>query len=482
MAVGGSSGDEPTTADARIATLEAIIADQKARILELDARILMLVGQVEVLTEKLGQNSKNSHRPPSSDGPGAGSGSRKPKSTNKRGGRPGHRGTYRQLVPSASVNSVVDLFPPVCLGCTADLPKVRDPRALRYQQLDLLDHRPHVTEYQRHAVKCAHCGARTRATYDASKIPSSAFGPRLTAAVGMLTGVYHLSRRKAQLLLRELFGISISLGALSTMERRASEALLPACDEALGVVRQAAVKHADGTGWLYMGLLVSLWTIASKTATVFGIFADGCRDTILPLFGRCHGTLVSDRAPVLDFWQMDLRQICWAHLLRKFVGFSERDGPARTLGRELLQFAELVFKNWHNFKKGELTREELKIQFQPVRLRFENTLQSAVSAKIPRLSGSCEDMLKYREAFWNFVDHEGVEPTNNHAERELRGFVLWRKGCFGSQSERGLRFAERVMTVAHTARKQGKGILDFITRSLIAQLGGLQPPKLIDPA
>ncbi len=380
------------------------------------------------------------------------------------------------------MDAVVDFFPEVCLGCATELPHVVDTEPCRYQQLDLRDHHPHLVEFRRHAVECPHCGARTRAAYDGSKIPASAFGPCLTAVVGLLTGVYHLSRRKAQRLLHELFGISVSLGALSGMERRASEALATAYEEAKHEVEHARVKHADATSWLRHGRLMSLWTLASMTATAFGIFVDGTRETIRPFFGRQRGVLVSDRASVFGFWHMAHRQVCWSHLIRKFISFSERDGPAGALGRELLGYAALVFEYWHGFIEGSLNRHELQTWLRPVQRELEAALERAVAADIPRLSGSCEDMLAHRDALWTFVEHEDVEPTNNHAERELRAFVLWRKGSFGTQSARGERFAERMMTVAHTARKQGTAVLDFVVRSVTAHLHATTPPTLIQPA
>jgi transposase len=121
----------------------------------------------------------------------------------------------------------------------------------------------------------------------------------------------------------------------------------------------------------------------------------------------------------------------------------------------------------------------LRQRRRPIRREFELTLERAVLDEIPRLSGSCADILAYREALWTFVTHDGVKPTNNHAGCELRAFVLWRKASFGSQSERGERFAERLMTVAHTARKQGKAVLDFIVRSVKAHLDGTTPPQLL---
>lgn len=486
MAEGARSEDE----GARIAGLEKALAESNLLLAESHAQNAALLEQVAKLTaridqllEQLGQNSKNSHKPPSSDGPGSrGSGhsaKKQSKLGRKAGGQKGHKGSHRELLPVDEVDAFVEIYPDVCLGCGATLVPRFDDNARRYQQLDLRDHRPHVTEFRRHEVECEGCGHRTLAPFDRAKIPASPFGPCLTAVVALLTGVYHLSRRKARQLLAELFGISISVGAISAMERRASEALKSAYDEARREVEYAAVKHTDATSWARAGVLMSLWTLATASATVFRIFADGCRETIRPFFGNRRGILVSDRATVFGFWAMSLRQICWAHLLRKFIAFSERDGPAAALGQELLEYTALVFDYWRGFQEGALTREELEIWLRPVRRGFEQALERGADAEIDRVSGACADMLAHREALWTFVTNEGVEPTNNHAERELRAFVLWRKRSFGTQSDRGERFAERVMTVAHTARKQGRAVLAFLRRSIEANLAGEPTPRLI---
>jgi transposase len=480
--VGPTTTDDERPVDPRVVELEAALAERDAALAVLKAQVVLLKTQVELLTEQLGQNSSNSHRPPSSDGPGAGAGGKrrnKKDGKRKRGGQKGHRGAHRELVPVERVDEIVELFPEVCLGCAATLPQLHDIDPHRYQLIELLPCKAHITEFRRHEVQCPRCGHWTLAAYDKSKIPSSPFGPRLIAVVAMLTGVYHLSRRKAQQLLRELFGIEVSLGALSRMEARASQALKSAFDEAQREVEQADVKHTDATTWIRAGIWMSLWVLASMMATVYRIVENGRRETIQPLYGPLIGILISDRATVFGFWSMALRQICWAHIIRKFVAFSERDGPAGAIGRELLDCAALVFEYWHRFKDGALTREELEIWMRPVRQHFEAVLARAVKNDIERVAGSCADILAHAEALWTFVTHEGVEPTNNHAERELRAFVLWRKRSFGSQSERGERFAERLMTVAHTARKQGKDVLDFIVRSVAAHVRGATPPSLI---
>lgn len=503
MAIGEAT--EGTIEGGRVASLEAAVAERDAKLTaqteqlaERDAKLTAqatqltvqaaqlakLTEQVAELTERLGRNSSNSHLPPSSDGPGAGSRGGSPvkvreKSKRKRGGQKGHRGSHRALLPSEQVNEVVDLFPEVCEGCADSLPRVVDAAACRYQQLDIRNHRPHLTEWRRHEVRCSRCGAWTRAAYDRKKTSSFAFGSCLTAVVALLTGAYHLSRRKAQKLLHELFGISVSLGALSSMEKRASQALESAREEALHEVQHAGVKHSDATSWTRAGKLMSLWVLATTVATVYQILDDGRRETIQPLFGPQKGILVSDRATVFSFWAMNLRQVCHAHLLRKFVAFSERDGRVGALGRALLECTRLIFEYWHGYKDGFLTRQELQFWMRPVQRTVEQLLERGEKANVKGVSGSCTDMLAHRDALWTFVTHEGVEPTNNHAELELRDCVLWRKRSFGSQSERGERFAERVMTVVRTARKQGKAVLDFMVRSIRAHIEGGTAPRLL---
>ncbi len=472
--------------EAAVAAQDALLATKDARISELEAQVTALMAHVAALTkqvaelaEKLGQNSRNSHLPPSSDPPGTGKpGGSRPKSGRSRGGQRGHRGSRRTLLQPAQVDDFVDLYPAECENCWKALPEIPDAHAKRYQVTEVPPIQPHTKEVRRHAVTCTCCGHRTRAAHDEQVIPASPFGPRLTSIVALLTGVYHVSRRKTCSLLSDLLGVPISLGAVSAVEARVANAIKPAVDEAWTRVEGAAVKHTDGTSWLKAGALLALWTIASTAATVFKIVTDGSRATLAPLYGALRGILVSDRATALNFWAMERRQVCWAHLLRKFVSFTERAGPSATFGRELLDYTGLLFEYWHDYKAGKLDRATFRAWMVPVRAQVEAVLARAVAANIARLSGSCADMLEHKLALWTFVEHDGVEPTNNHAERELRAFVMWRKRSFGTQSDRGNVFAERLMTVAHTARKQGRDVLPFLTACCEAHLAGTRAPSL----
>lgn len=479
--------------DERIRELEAKVAAQEKRLAEQAetnerqaAEVAELRKLIAELQEKLGQHSGNSHKPPSSDPPGTRKGKgktrgKKGKGKRKRGGQKGHRGSHRQLLPPEQVDDFIDHFPTECESCWRALPEVEDPKATRYQHTEVPPIKPHTSEHRRHAVRCPHCEYVTRAPYDEAKIPTSSFGPRLMALMALLTGVYHLSRRKAQALLDDVLGVSVSLGALSAVEGRVSEAIEPPVQEAWERATQADVKHTDGTSWLQAGTPMALWTIATTAVTVFKIVANGARKTLQPLFGEPKGIMVSDRATALDFWAMAYRQICWAHLLRKFISFHERDGPAGAIGRELLDRTGILFEYWRDYQEGKLTRERFVTWMAPLRQQIEATLEKAVGLDIKGLSGSCANILEHRQALWTFVERDDVDPTNNHGERELRAFVLWRKGSFGTQSERGNLFAERVMTIAHTARKQDKNVFAFLTACCRVRAGLGTIPSLFEP-
>ncbi len=421
---------------------------------------------VMTLERELGKNSSNSSRPPSSDSPTQRDKNRQKQrrkaSGRKRGGQPGHKGHARDLVPIEAVDGVEHHFPCECENCWQPLQNIVCDDPMRHQVTELTGSGGvQVTEHQRHGVRCPGCGYVSWANDD--DVPTSSFGPRLCSTIVLLTGVYHLSRRQAQRLLCEVFGIQIALGSISNIEDRISSLMEPAYSEAKAHADKAPVKHTDGTGWRQAGKAMQLWTVATSAVSVYTIVADGSADTLKSLFGRIKGILVSDRAKAINFWQMRQRQICWSHLARKFISFSERDGPVARIGTELVQYTTVLFQTHRAYAQGEISRRVFRQRMVPVRAQVEALLQRAVDADIKGLSGSCADILIHKHALWTFVDRRDVEPTNNHAERELRAFVLWRKRSFGTQSDRGNRFAQRIMTVVHCLRKQLQPVLPYLT-------------------
>lgn len=465
--------------DKKIAELERIIAAQQKTIEAQQKTIEQLMARVAELEARLAQNSSNSGKPPSSDAPTDRDQRRKPKPSGKqRGGQPGHKGHRRELLPSEAVTAIEEHFPKECDSCGKSLLPKSYGEPLRHQVVEMPAVEPEVTEHRRHAVQCG-CGCVTRAKLPEG-LPPGMCGPRLTAVIALLTGAYHLSRRSAMTLLSDLLGVRIALGTLSESEERVSAALAAPVEQALDHACRAPVKHVDATGWRQAGEGRSLWTIATALVTVFAITLDGSRAHLLELLTTIRGVLVSDRAPQFSFWAMHMRQICWAHLVRKFVAFMEDKRPeVAKLGERLLLFGHVLFHQWHKVRDGTLTRAAFRRESMALRTCVESLLQQGVDLCLPGVSGSCANILAHRQALWTFIDRTGIEPTNNHGERELRAFVLWRKKSFGSQSERGSRFAERVMTTVHTLRKQRRHVLSFLTEAVDASFRHQASPSLL---
>ena len=457
-------------------------AELTRQVEELKAQNEVLAKQVEELTRERNKNSSNSNKPPSSDGLSERRSIRKAKKPTgkKRGGQPGHKGHARKLLPPEEVHELIDLFPEQCEVCQEPPPQEEQDAPWSHQVVELLeDGGRHVVEYRCHAVTCS-CGESVGAPID--MVPTSSFGPRLSSTVCLLTGTYQLSRRQVVVMLQEVFGISMSLGSVSNIEGRMNDALEEPSEEAMESAESAPVKHVDDTSWIRDFERCSAWVFATALVSVFRIAANGKRGTLRKLLKGQRGVLVSDRASVFLYWSMGRRQICWSHLLRAFIDFSQRDGPAGEWGRELADSAELVFVYWRQLQTKRIDRPEFVRLVSAVRDGMKPCLERAASAGVGDVSGSCANMIEHWEAMWTFIDTPGVEPTNNHAERELRRMVLWRKRCFGSQSERGDRFVERILTVTHTLRKQQRNVLDFIHRCFASKLEQMPAPALLATA
>lgn len=305
-----------TSTDARIDRLERQVEALLAKVEEQAATIKAQATEITELKRRLGENSSNSSKPPSTDPPavraerpdGAPSGKR-------RGGQPGHKGHRRELLPLSQVTDRQDCFPPSCRACEAPLPKTRDAEPLVRQVIDVPDIKPAVTQYDCHHVQCT-CGVTTCGAPPPGT-PSGLLGPRVLALCGLVVADCNVSRRKVRELLHHLLGIRVSLGALSESEETTNDAVAPAVDEARLHALGERVKHVDATSWSCAGAYRCLWTMATAAVTVFFIATDGTRATLETWISKARGVLVTDRGTQFGFWAMERRQICWAHLLRK---------------------------------------------------------------------------------------------------------------------------------------------------------------------
>jgi len=446
------------------------------RIAELEAMVAKLLARVADLEEKLAASSRNSSKPPSSDPPTI---ERKPKTPTGRkpGGQPGHKRHEREMFPPQKVQSVVDCKPSRCGRCDARL-RGEDPTPRRHQVAQLPKIEPEVTEYRLHTLGCDRCGHCTAGELPPGT-PTGAFGATVVAAITLLLGVYGLSRRDAADLLRDMFGLPISVGAVVGCQRIGAALAQPHA-QAQAEIPNAPVKYADETGWKVGDLYACLWVVVTPTVTVFRIQAERSRAAAMKILGKVSGLLGSDRYSVYDCWPTHRHQFCWAHLARLFVRFSERRNPkVQAIGLALIAEKDQMFAWWHRVRDGTLARSTFRRYMLPLQGRVANLLDEGCRSSCAKTQRTCLRLLQNSHALWTFVYNSGIEPTNNIGERAIRRAVIIRKTSFGSQSEHGCRFLERVLTVHATLRQRGGSVHDFITSACEAHMLGRTVPSLL---
>lgn len=455
---------------AQLLARQAQLLAKQARIIEEQAR------RIDALEEKLRTDSRNSSTPPSADLHRSASG--KSRSGKKRGAQPGHPGKARTLLPSDCVTEAHDCKPGLCPVCGGQV-RITGLCA-RHQVIELPPIQPVVTEYRLFAGACRTCGHVCETALPPG-VSWRATGPRLLAAIGALTGVYHLSKRQTQGVLADLFGIDLSVGAISEGEAEIGDALAGIMTEAHAHVQAAAaVVHADETGHKECGARHWMWLVATQCVAVFLAAATRSAQAARAALGAAFtGILVSDRYGAYAWVDTQHRQLCWAHLLRDFTKIAERSGASGRIGDELIALAQRMFACWHRVRDGTLRRELFGYQMPFLRYRIETLLQEGAACRHPETARTCRNILKLRQALWTFLDSPGVEPTNNHAERTLRRFVIWRKISFGTQSARGSRYVERIMTAAGSCKLQGRNVFDFLTQAIQAHWGQGTAPSLV---
>ena len=456
-----------------IRALEARLENLEA----LEAKVNTLQEQVRTLEEQLKQTSRNSSRPPSSDPPQS-QRRKRPRSGRRRGGQPGHRGQTRTLIPVEEVNQVVSIKPEQCTGCHAPL-SGEDATPFRHQVIEMPPIEPIVTEYQWHQLVCPACGETTRAPWPKG-VPSSTYGPRVHATVALLSGSYRLSKRTTAQAMVELFGVPMSVGTISQCEQTTTEVVAEPVAEARAYIEDQGVAHLDETSWRQGGKRAWLWVAVTSWVTVFLVRMSRGGQVARELLGEgFSGILVTDRYSAYNWYPVRWRQLCWSHLLRDFEAIRGRGGTSEAIGEALLEQAHQMFAWWHRVREGTLKRSTFRSYMMPLRREVARLLEAGSQCGVAKTEGTCREILKRREALWTFVQVEGVEPTNNTAERSIRPGVQWRKGSFGTQSKDGSRFVQSMMTVVATLKQQNRNVLDYLTAAHEAALRGAPAPSLL---
>lgn len=456
------------------------------RIAELEAQVAVLtdllakaMARIAALEERLNKNSTNSSKPPSTDAPGTPRSGKEP-TGRKPGGQPGHPKHERMLLRP---DRVVPVRPKICGCCGGPVHPNENPPET-HQVVEMPKVEPDVTNYDLYSGNCGRCGAVTRAQLPPG-VPRRGYGPRLTAVVSLCSGKYRLSKRLIQSILADLLGVDLSLGSVSNLEQEMSASLAAPVEEVAAHVKEQDVANADETGWFEgrsngRAGRAWLWVVTTAFVTLFRVARSRGADVAQEMIGAgFSGLLGTDRWGAYTFVDPARRQLCWSHLERDFQGFVDRTDAGTPIGEGLLRQSGRMFRYWHRVRDGTLSRAGFQHRMKRVRSRTLSLLREASVCPARKTAGMAKQILKLQAALFTFVDHEGIEPTNNVSERKVRQGVMWRKTSFGTQGAKGSRFVERILTTDATLRQQRRDVLDFLTAAYAARLTRTPPPSLL---
>ena len=451
------------------------------KLLELDDTVEQLKERVA----KLERNSQESSKPPSTDNPNEKNKEAKKRNKRKRkpGGQPGHKGIHREWIPVEEVDELIPLYPERCDRCHKKQPigkkanVVKEP--FRWQVTEIPPIEPEVTEYQCFTTRCE-CGHINKA-YLPEEVAKSNFGPRLAAIVAYLIAVGHLSRRNTGVFCQTILGVNICLGSIQNLLQEMSEAIGPVDKELQDALPSETVINADETGWRDRWL----WVFVASTFVYFRVSVTRGSEALIDVLGKVYtGILCVDRWGAYTKYHKGLFQICWAHLKRDFkgivkIGKAKGSSEAISFAKRMEKLMKKLMSVWYLFKEGEISRDELIQKTKRCRTSIKRHLKDHENSQEKSVRTLSRKLLKRADHLFTFIFHEGVEPTNNIAERGIRPAVQWRKICFGNRSDNGAVLTSRLLTITRTCWLQKKNPLEFLVDTITAFRSNVPVPSLL---
>jgi len=417
--------------------------------------------RIEQLEHQLKQNSQNSSKPPSSDSPFKKPKKKTNKNKKKRGGQKGHKGHQQQMLEPTDTKI---LLPTICDCGQYDFDADSLVPYYTHQHMELPEIQMDVTHFVLHKAKCNCCGKTVRAEVPGEYL--SGYGPRLTAMVAELSGSHGASRQTVQDFLQSVLNVPISIGGIQRIIDRTSDALKPVYDEIGQQVRKAEVNHIDETSWFQSGKLCWLWTMVNHTVAFFMVHPNRSQKAFEQLIEDWKGILVSDNYGTYVNW-VNSRQTCLAHYIRKAKALVERkDESISSFGKSIRNQLQRLC-HWANAPPSDEQWTEFYSEFLLLLLLFEEADDDA--GKLAR------SLLREMDSLWVFLEENGVDPTNNRAERALRFGVIWRKRSNGTQSDKGNRWIERILSVKQTCRIKNLSVFPILVDAINSYFKEQQP-------
>jgi len=451
---------------------QAIIRVLLAQIAALQAEVATLKSEVA----RLKKTPQNSSLPPSTQHPHARL-PRQHKSQKKRGGQPGHAQHQRPLIPTKQCDDVQSLKPAECRRCGGELSG---------------------SDRSRCDIKCGNCprsshtlqntgGIDWRVGVAAKRscaelppgVPLGQSGPRLVAFTALLMAYFRQSKRRTALFLEAILNQPCCPALTVKMQTQVTAAVRGAYEELAAQLPSEGQLSIDESPTKEQTSKAWLWVFVARSFTVFALRTTRAATVLDRLVTIAFGGIVNcDRAKM--YWQCGRLQWCWAHLKRDFQALIDADdGQAKRLGHDLMRPTCELFRHWSRCRDGTITRLGFERSVQPIRREVDGLLLRGMCCGNERLVGMCRELYDHRAWLWTFVDHAGIEPTNNLSERALRHGVIWRKLSFGTQSAGGSRFVETMLTVIETCRQQRRPVFGYLTEAVAAHFQRTPCPSLL---
>jgi transposase len=438
--------------------------------------IIELKKENDWLREQLNNNSDNSSLPPSRDL------KKKKKVTaksgRKRGGQPGHKGWQRNLLSPEEVDAIVDCKPEEICQCGGAI-QLKD-RIQIHQVYEIPLPKYEVTEYRIYKGCCNTCHAKHTGQLPTG-INWKGFGIRAQAMLSLLTSKYRLSKRLVQSWFQDVYQMPICLGSVSNVEQTISQSLKLIHEEVFSAVQTEKIIHVDETGHKECNRSGWAWIASTPQYTYFMLNKSRGKKVAKEMIGDHQGrVIITDRYSAYNYLPSESHQICWAHLKRDFQKIAERPDKPGRIGNNLLKCYRLLFSFWKTaYKQGpELCKKQAK-RLRRFKNRMLRWLVIGTECGHAKTARTCENILTFQHSLWHFFDNHRISPTNNHAERQLRPLVISKKLTFGTQSNRGSRFIERIFTVVTSCKQQGRDVLKFITEAIQNAFSGKKAPSLV---
>jgi len=454
-----------------------------AKVAELEKQL----GTVQDQLAKAQKNSATSSKPPSSDITNPPPKRKKPGRPRKRkkGGQPGHPRHQRISFLDEQINNILEYRYGECPGCGGQL-QDNDQPSQKLQQIELAEQPVVIEEHRSIGQSCVGCGRTHHCPIPEDIRKAGLVGPCMTALIGWLKGVCHMSIGNIKKYCRDVIGVQLSRGMIQKLVTKVSQSLADPYDELLAALAGESHLNIDETGHKDNGQKLWTWCFRAYLFTVFKISPSRGSEVLIDTLGaEFEGVIGCDYfSAYRKFMRLDENvklQFCIAHLIRdiKFL-CTHPDPQNRQYGSLLREHFRKLFRTIA--RRDEFASEET---FRRSLDRIRVDIVCAATFETPdtqHANNLAERFYQHCESYFRFITDPAIGPTNNVAEQAIRFVAIHRRITQGTRGAAGRSWFERICTVVVTCQQQGRSALEFIEQSVHSLFTGEPSPSLLPPA